>query len=74
MEDIEKKAIGIEDKLFDGELVTRGENQTTDRKLRQQQQPQQRQMNTQESGQSRTPGCSYQTLEAYYLRHTCIIF
>lgn len=42
VEDIEKETNVIQDKLFNGELVTRGENQTTDRKLqssRQQQRP-----------------------------------
>ena len=39
----------MQDKLFDGELVTRGDNQTTDRKLAALQQQQQRQLDTQES-------------------------
>lgn len=51
MEDIEKETIVIQVKLFDGELVTRGENQITDRKLQALRQQQQRQMDTQESGQ-----------------------
>ena len=50
VEDIEKETNVMQDKLFDGELVTRGDNQTTDRKLAAlQQQQQQRQLDAQES-------------------------
>ena len=49
VEDIEKETNVIQDKLFDGELVTRGHNQTTDRKLVALQQQQQRQLDAQES-------------------------
>lgn len=51
MEDIEKETNVIQVTLFDGELVTRGENQTTDRKLQALRQQQQCQIDTQESGQ-----------------------
>ena len=44
VEDIEKETNVMQDKLFDGELVTHGNNQTTDQKLVALQQQQQRQL------------------------------
>ena len=51
VEDIEKETNVMQDKLFDGELGTRGDNQTTDRKLPALQQQQQLQLDAQESSQ-----------------------
>ena len=44
VEDIEKETNVMQDKLFDGELVTRGDNQTTGRKLATLQQQQQQEV------------------------------
>ena len=49
VEDIEKETNVMQDKLFVGELATRGDNQTTDQKLAALQQQQQRQLDAQES-------------------------
>ena len=49
VEDIARETNVMQDKLFDGELVTRDDNQTTDRKLVALQQQQQRQLDAQES-------------------------
>ncbi|KAJ7389148.1 hypothetical protein OS493_033233 [Desmophyllum pertusum] len=75
VEDIEKETNVIQDKLFNGELVTRGENQTTDRKLqssRQQQRPME-DVNSQPLGQHEQSRKFFEKLSLSETRSSLVI-